>query len=211
MNYPTSVQKGFTLVEILVGLIIGLIATAAAISITVSILRSNSNNMKATRLNQELRAVMDVMARDLTRAGYSGTATGKSSDNPFMNSPNSIFFTTSQITFTYDVDDNGVVSPTTNEYFGYRRNLNTTITPNAYEIQTRTTQAGGWQAFTDPRVINIATLRFTNQSQDLDGDLIPDINFIGITLTGALKSDPTVRRTLIELVRVRNDTDTTIP
>lgn len=211
MNCPTSTQKGFTLIEILIGLVIGLIGMAAAISITTGVVRSNKDNLNAIRLNLELQGVMDIMTRDLLRAGYWSVSNGDSSDNIYMTSTNGIAFTTSQITFSYDADssdDNTIIHPAT-DFFGYRRNFNNTL--NAFEVQSRTTQAGDWQALTDARVINIATLNFRDESLDLDSNGTPDINYVGITLAGALTSDPTVRRTFTQWVRVRNGTDTTLP
>ncbi len=69
--FPTPAsQRGVTLIELMVGLIAGLLVSGAALSFVVASLRTNSETISATRLNQELRGVLDVVARDLRRARY---------------------------------------------------------------------------------------------------------------------------------------------
>lgn len=67
-------QKGFSLVELLVGLAAGLTLLSGVIGIFSATVGSTGYNLKMTRLNQELRTVMDLMARDIRRAGYWGKA-----------------------------------------------------------------------------------------------------------------------------------------
>lgn len=61
---------GFTLVELMVALVVGLIVVLAAVGFIVSIAKANSENIQVTRLTQELRALTEVMARDIRRARY---------------------------------------------------------------------------------------------------------------------------------------------
>lgn len=72
-----SRSKGFTLVELLIGLAIGLLVTAGAISLFVSITRSTSVVMQTNRMQQEVREIGLVMTRDIRRAGYSGIVPGQ--------------------------------------------------------------------------------------------------------------------------------------
>lgn len=60
--------RGFTLVEMMVALVVGLIVVGAVLALVVSIMRSNRQTLQATRLNQELRATLAVIANDLKRA-----------------------------------------------------------------------------------------------------------------------------------------------
>jgi len=68
MTYKRS--RGVTLIEMLVGLLVGLVMVAAAGSIYISTFRGQTNNTKLVRLNQDLRTMMDIMARDIRRAGF---------------------------------------------------------------------------------------------------------------------------------------------
>mgnify|MGYP001818328772 FL=1 len=67
-------QRGFTLVELLISVTIGLLVTSATIFIYISVAESSTITLKASKLNQELAAVLTVMTNDIRRAGYSNAA-----------------------------------------------------------------------------------------------------------------------------------------
>jgi prepilin-type N-terminal cleavage/methylation domain-containing protein len=69
-----SRQKGFSLVELMISLTLGLVVMGGALSIVTSILATNTSTLKMTRLNEELRTVMMMLTRDLRRAGSWGLA-----------------------------------------------------------------------------------------------------------------------------------------
>src|SRR6185295_11518784 len=60
--------KGFSLIELMVALVVGLIVVGSALAMTVSVIHTNSENVRYTRLTQELRAVSEIVARELRRA-----------------------------------------------------------------------------------------------------------------------------------------------
>jgi Tfp pilus assembly protein PilW len=60
--------RGFTLVEMMVALVAGLIVVGAVIALIASIMKSNRQTIQSTRLNQEMRATMAVLAGDMRRA-----------------------------------------------------------------------------------------------------------------------------------------------
>ena len=61
-------QAGFSLVELMVALGIGLVVSLAAIAFITNILQSNSQTIRATRLNSEIRTLAELIMRDLRRA-----------------------------------------------------------------------------------------------------------------------------------------------
>lgn len=63
-------QKGITLIEIMIGLLVGAIITTGAINMFSNNLKSSTDNLNLTKLNQDMRAMMDIMVRDIRRAGY---------------------------------------------------------------------------------------------------------------------------------------------
>lgn len=63
-------DRGFTLVEMMLALVAGLIVSAAVLSFFMSGMKSSGEYVQATRLSQELRTSMDLITRDLRRAGY---------------------------------------------------------------------------------------------------------------------------------------------
>ncbi|NMG14647.1 PilW family protein [Aromatoleum bremense] len=65
-----SRQAGLSLVELMVGLVVGLIVVAGAGAMYVTTVRGQSYGLRAAKLNQDLRATMSVIAADIRRAGY---------------------------------------------------------------------------------------------------------------------------------------------
>lgn len=68
--------RGFTLIELMVALVVGLVVTFAAVSFVVSVAKANSEDIRITRLTQELRALSEIMARDIRRARYVSDSIG---------------------------------------------------------------------------------------------------------------------------------------
>lgn len=62
--------QGVSLLEVLVATAIGAIVLAAALALYAQQARQARNDMLAAQLNQDLRAVGDLLARDLRRAAY---------------------------------------------------------------------------------------------------------------------------------------------
>lgn len=67
-------MAGFTLIELMVALVAGLIVTGAALAFTMSSLRANSEYISSTRLTQELRSNLNFISDELRRAGYDESA-----------------------------------------------------------------------------------------------------------------------------------------
>lgn len=70
MNTVRSQHHGFSLTELLVGLATSMFLLAGVLGMFSSTLASQGASLKQTRLNQELRNIMDLMSRDIRRAGF---------------------------------------------------------------------------------------------------------------------------------------------
>ena len=68
-----SSQSGFTLVELMVGILIGTIIIGGIILSWSLAIRSNSYILSTTALNSDLRSIMQVMTQDIRRATPSDT------------------------------------------------------------------------------------------------------------------------------------------
>jgi prepilin peptidase dependent protein B len=84
--------RGFTLVEMMIGIVVGFIVLAGVIAVFLAVVRSSAYVARESRLNQELRTAMDLMVNDIRRAGYWRNARPYNPDvdddlvfNPFMN------------------------------------------------------------------------------------------------------------------------------
>lgn len=63
-------QGGMTVIELLVGLTVGLIVVGMVLSVYLTTLNTSGDTLKSSRLNQEMSAILNIMANDIRRAGY---------------------------------------------------------------------------------------------------------------------------------------------
>lgn len=63
-------QKGFTLVELMVSLTLGLVVLAGILAFLSSLVRSNAEAVKQQHFEQTIHALVSTMAADIRRAGY---------------------------------------------------------------------------------------------------------------------------------------------
>jgi prepilin peptidase dependent protein B len=180
-------QAGVTLVELMIGLLVGLIVIGAGFSVFTTSIRGQTNNINLTRLNQDMRAMMDIMVRDIRRAGFvtSNTSTdlNKNSlqNNPFFEAltgdiaildydggnDNCILYTYNGNESTdNDNDGDGRIDVETSDRLGFRLN-------NDVKLQMRKSGSsnvdcdGSWESITEPEV-QITGLTFTLTSTTLN-------------------------------------------
>jgi type IV pilus assembly protein PilW len=70
---PTSLRienRGFTLIELLVAMALGLVVLGAVLKVFVSQNRTNAAQQEVAYAQQNVRAAMDLMAREIRSAGY---------------------------------------------------------------------------------------------------------------------------------------------
>jgi type IV pilus assembly protein PilW len=67
---PSRLTSGISMVELMVGIAIGLIVVAGGLTLLANYTSENRRLLLETRLNQDLRAAMDIVTRDIRRAGY---------------------------------------------------------------------------------------------------------------------------------------------
>lgn len=67
-------SRGFSLTELMIAMVAGLLVSLAAVAFFYSSMRSNNDYVGATRLTQELRNNLDMVTRELRRAGYNEDA-----------------------------------------------------------------------------------------------------------------------------------------
>ena len=206
LKAPSNTQRGFTLIELMISVVIGLIILAAVLGMFVTMIKSDSDNLKSIRLNQELRAAMNLITRDIRRAGANRNAAVNSSTTPPTNPFSSTSGTTTRatiggggtsISFSYDA-----VADAVTELYGYQRN--STAGTERIESCSGSTASGcgAWQPVTDESLVNITALTFTDTTVTEAGI---NIRQITVTLSGQLRRDNTVTRTLTETVKLRND------
>lgn len=213
-------ERGLSLVELIVAFAISLVILAAATSIFGSTAGANSTQMKISRLNNELRTVMTAITRDMRRAGYHSWSVASLTTTDFDISAQSLpVITASQssgvITVSYDLNSTGQ-----NNTFAFRL--------NAGSVEAAV-GAGSFTKITDPNVVKITALRVTDRSPTditvsgtvttASGTCLTKAGATSATTTtartvtipayevevsGELVSDASIKRTLREVVRLRN-------
>lgn len=154
---PAAAQPGFSLVELLIGTAIGLWVMLGAIQLIGHHFASYRAQVRELRINQELRAAVDVIARDLRRAGhwnhaltaFPPAANTQAPDNPFLKVGLDGDTPSSTIEYGYDRAE-----PTPASAFGFRRRQ----APDGTGYLQMKNAAGGWQPLTDPAVVNVTQL-----------------------------------------------------
>lgn len=215
---PPRRQRGLSLVELMVGIAVGLIVTAAATLLVSGQLAENRRLIAEAQLQQDLRASLDIIVRELRRAGlhplpaslvWNPAGSAEPPMNPYTQNVTvtSLAPDASQVEFAY-AGGTGVSVPD----LGFR--LNTTT--QALESKLR---GAGWQEMTDSNAIEVTLFRVeevlsgetqvTCRSACSDGtnDCWPLVRSrsLSIELGARSKLDPQVSRTLQAMVRLRND------
>ena len=215
-------QRGLSIVELLVGVAVGLVVVAAATMMVSTQLADNRRLLLETQLQQDLRATADLVSRDLRRAGFwwnaqrrtvaGAAAAAGPLDNPYTAVlPADKGEVAQAVTYQYahpnKVDDNLIND---DERLGYR--LSNGV------IQTQL-GAGNWQALTDAGALKITQFDITADTQDVPlachlacspgGTVCPPVQTVRsytIDIAGEAVSDAAVKRSVRSHVRLRNDT-----
>lgn len=228
MTSRRHTSAGLSIVELLVGIAVGMFVLAGATIVTTNQMIENRRLLLETQIQQDLRAAMDIVSRDVRRSGYWGNSYSSVAPikgvvlNPY--SPAGAFSTTSDvISYTLNRDvvnpDDNVVS--FNEQNGFVFNSDA----GTIDVQLG---AGNYQALTDPSVVRITQFSATVNTTALDLPVCASppcamtaptsaltaacggvsrtlVRDVTITIVGEAVHDPSVKRSLANTVRVRND------
>ena len=170
-------QKGFTLIEIMISLLLGIIVIGGALSIYISTVRGGTDITNSARLNYDLDSVMQLMVNDIRRSGYWGGAVSGSNainsatnpGNPFtLGTANIQIPVSSCILYTYDFDDDTVLDVDgeagslgdESEFFGFKLE-DAEIKVRSSKVADNDCVGDGWEAVTDSDKIEITHLQFS--------------------------------------------------
>jgi prepilin peptidase dependent protein B len=220
-------QAGLSIVEFMVGLAIGLFVVGGAIKLFVDMFVNNHRLLIEARLNQDLRAAADVIARDMRRGGYwRNSLTGVGAVAPAVpasNPHNSATIAANEVQYSYDRDGDAAVSSSEAAGFGL----------NGGAIRMLMSD-GNWQPLTDPRSVLITTFSIANAADAEQWGALwqycdclsrltctaasfasgganfatrPEVGMrvVDIVIEGQAVADVRMTRRLVETVRLRND------
>jgi len=204
-KYSLNSQRAYSLIELMISITIGLIISAAVLTMYVSIVKSDNDNLKSIRLNQDIRAAMGLIVRDLRRAGYNSGAVADVlsglATKPFQGL--NIDTGNSCLNYSYDADKNGLSA---NESFGFK------LDAGAIQSSSNTTDCsanGVWLPLTDQFLVEITAFTLNDVPVTVTIDPGPPVTSITtrqvtISITARLTRDTDVVRTISEIVEVRN-------
>ncbi len=215
VNLPR--QRGLTLVELLVGLALGLLVVASGSMLLTQHLREHRALLLEARLMQDLRTAADLVSRDLRRAGHWGDAAAGvwSPDaapraNPYAAlAPAADASDAAAFGYSRDAVENHLLD--SNEQFGLR------LRNKAIELQLG---AGNWQALTDATLLAITAFAITPAIDEIDlGALCPrpcpagsatcpprqQVRNLAVQISARSLADAAVTRSIQARVRLRND------
>lgn len=218
---PRAAQRGLSIVEMLVGVAVGLVVVAAATLMVSGQLADNRRLLLETQIQQDLRTSADLIARDLRRAGFwqdatRGTAAGGAAlgmlGNPYaVVSPADHAASASEVTYTYahpsrPIDDNVVND---DEVYGFR------LRDGVIETELG---RGNWQALTDAATLRITRFLVTANHQAAPLPCfracspgptpcppVQTVRAYTIDIAGQAVNDAAVQRSVRSEVRLRND------
>ena len=211
-------SRGFSLVELLVGLTVGLVIAAGAAAFLATTLREQRVVLLESRLMQDLRTAADVVARDLRRAGYWGAAaegawlpgTRATVANPYA-AVAPLGAASDAVAFAYSRDATENDALDGNEQFGFR------LRAGAIQVQLG---AGNWQALTDAGTLVVTTFEVTPEVQAVSLEAACPVacapsnascpprlmvRSLAVQIAGHALADPAMRREVRSNVRLRND------
>lgn len=211
---PRFASRGLSLVELMVGIAVGLFITGAATLVVTSQLADTRRLLLDTQLQQDLRATTDIITRELRRAGSAGSTTIAQNGIWFPTVGNVV-----ENSWTGITPDDGEAS--SNVEFRYRRSGGNEG-PFGFKVEGETVKSligGVWQELTDSRIMRVTELTVTPDAEQTFQIPCPrtcpgggtacwptlSVRGYQVLITAESRVDPDVVRTLRSHVRVRND------
>jgi prepilin peptidase dependent protein B len=210
-------QRGLSIIELMVGVAVGMFIIGGAIKLFVDMFGNNRRLLIEARVNQDLRAAADIIARDVRRAGYwSGAPAAFASSTPASNPYGATTITANSIDYAYDRGAGASAA-------GFSLFNNTIYM----------TVGAASQPLTDPTSVRVTDFRITNSASAVQLSELyascpcyaiasgttgscpniatstsrpqASVRWVDIVIEGEAPSASAVRRQVIESVRLRND------
>jgi prepilin-type N-terminal cleavage/methylation domain-containing protein len=212
---PRQSQRGLSLVELMVGMVVGLLVVAGASLVASTQLADTRRLLLDTQIQQDLRAAADIITRELRRAGSYGiddlaqtivwnplTPTVNAVVNPFV----TVTVAGSQVDYGY-YRTASATGP-----FGFK--LESGVIKSLIDSGTV------WQDLTDVRAVKVTAFTIA-ENTGVPAFQIPcpndcptggqacwptiKVRELTLTISAEAVADKSVTRTLSTVVRLRND------
>lgn len=214
---PRELARGFTVIELMVAITLGLIVMGALVAFVVSSVTSYSDNARLTRLTQDLRTSLGIVVREVRRSGYDSSSVTKAltSEDPSRYVLVKADEANNCVSYTYDR------GATATESRGFK--LNTATGALQMKVASTTvdcTSASGWEDVSDPNVVEVTKFiprlteeKFCSELGDYtDAAGVPRrviakgaVRTLAVCVKGRLRADQTISRHVVDVVRLRAD------
>lgn len=214
-------QQGLSVVELMVGLTVGLIVVAGATTMMVNQLAEHRRLLLEVQVQQDLRAAADLILRDLKQAGSWASAQAgvwsQANPHPLENPYGDVRVSGSQLAYHYarhgDTGEHGGPEDhavSSDEHFGFR----------VQDGRLDFLLGGRYQPLTDPATLRITGLRIQVTPHAIPlPDYCPapcppgssqcppvvEVREVSLSITGQATHDPQVRRSVDMQALLRND------
>lgn len=221
-------QRGVSLVELMVGIAVGMFVVAAAATLVSTQLVDNRRLMLELQVQQDLRATSDIITRDIRRIGATGALSIADADNLVWDSSNGSAINTTYRLISLDSSESSEIqfsSPRQIAQIGpYGYTLESTGTKRW--ISSRMPTTGRWQPLTDSDAMKVTGFRLTQVDEPAIVLNCPKlcplplpasatdrtycwptlkVRSIEIDITGQSVSDASITRRVRSRARLRND------
>lgn len=212
--------KGFTLVELMIALTIMLLVSMVTVKLSANIFSTNTQLIHMTQLTAELRSSIQIISRDVRRAGYTADAlAGFLSTQPISSGVVMGALDNDGIAdclrVTYDDISEGKSDEVANVVYRLRTISGVGRVSIHYgensSCDTSITDAA-WVDMSDPLLIDINALQFvldtslTDIAENLNnGHMIQvGVEQVTITIDAVLRGNATINRSITNAVQIRN-------
>jgi prepilin-type N-terminal cleavage/methylation domain-containing protein len=209
-------QKGMTLIELMVAMVISLIASMAMVMLMANTLGTGTRTIGMTRLTQELRTAMQIISRDLRRANYLNPAAARAcyanpaclADAGFGGKMGAVVVGSGSDSLSFWVDRQGDGFDACDQG-AFRLNESSGIGT----IQMLTC-GGDWVEITDPDIIDVQSFVVDNSDTYTDDDIndsgaFQTVQKIRLSISADLRNATgpgfTISRVIGDQIRIRNN------
>ena len=222
-------NNGFSTMELMVSMTIGLVVTAAMVALMSNSMQNTSRIVKMNKLSEELRNTMMLMSRDLRRSSYSANAIycyGNPSCNTmgsvgtagYVLLPGDITISDDNSCLTFNLDRDHDGDATEDGAGGFRRVVSDGVGQLEIWIGDNNPDCdsshANWAAMSDTNQIDITSFSVTdnlsyNEVLVADSDGTPTttqkVRRILMVMDGQLVNDTGITRTIENTIKVRNN------
>ncbi|KGM55961.1 hypothetical protein N800_10015 [Lysobacter daejeonensis GH1-9] len=218
-NFNQKGVRGFSLIEMMVAIVAGMIVIGSVLAFTVSMLRSYNENIRSTRLTQDLRTTIGLAVREARRAGYDRSSVQRvMTDNIPVPNLGALAVSSTGNCFTYQYDRGNAVASRQNRAIRWNSTAGTLQMKTADSAVT-CTDASGWEDVSDPAVVNITGFKVVERKSPFCVDINKTkdpvtgadvylraeglVRNLSFCVRGALRSDATIIRSIADSGRTR--------